>query len=29
MKQFISINDKYRKYKFENIFPEFKEALEI
>jgi molybdenum cofactor biosynthesis enzyme MoaA len=28
MKQFISINDKYRKYKFENIFPEFKEALE-
>jgi sulfatase maturation enzyme AslB (radical SAM superfamily) len=29
MKQFILINDKYRKYKFENIFPEFKEALDI
>jgi len=27
MKEFININDKYRKYKFRNIFPEFKEVL--
>lgn len=27
MKQFIQINDKYRKYKFVNVFPEFKQIL--
>ena len=28
MKQFIDINDKYRKYKFDKIFPYFYEVLE-
>jgi len=29
MKQFISINDKYRKFKFNDIFPEFKDVLDL
>jgi sulfatase maturation enzyme AslB (radical SAM superfamily) len=29
MKQFIDINDRYRKYKFKNIFPKLNQVLEI
>jgi hypothetical protein len=29
MKQFISINDRYRKYKFEIMFPRLNQVLEI